>query len=72
MDGHAKSINLYDTVGSRPGELLMAQWDKTGDPDTGETFDTPEECMAWQARIRAAWPHFYPPFGHYVAPPPAH
>jgi len=55
MDGHAKVMYLYDTLGNNPNECLWIDYRMIG-----WTYET---TKTWQEQAHRAWPKNYPPFG---------
>jgi len=58
LDGHARTMYLYDTIGNRPDEWMW--WDpKVNEAQIGGWGP----ISALQAQLKRKWPRNYPPFG---------
>ncbi len=57
VDGHVKSVYLYDTLGTTPLEWMW--WDPAVNTDCGNRGDP----TYWQQKFRKEWLRSYPPFG---------
>lgn len=54
MDGHAKVMYLYDTIGAQPDDCLWMQYDMIP--------WSYQYTQSWQNDARRVWPKMYPPF----------
>ncbi len=59
MDGHAKAMFLYDTLGNTPDEWMW--WD----PDVNKQYGDRNTIAALQTKYKREWLRNYPPFGGY-------
>lgn len=57
MDGHAKLMYLYDTLGDTPDQWMW--WD----PDVNTEFGDRNAVKYLQRKYKGEWPRTYPPFG---------
>ncbi len=57
LDGHAKTMYAYDTIGDNPSEWM---WH---DPNINPTYGDAAGIEATQKFLKQQWPEGYPPFG---------